>query len=252
MGLDNECMETQKKRVLLVEDSREMQALVRHSIGEICNLNSVASAGEGRKELERGGYSLLLLDVSLPDGSGFEFCKALRAEPRFADLPVIFLTGKTELSSKVQGFEVGGDDYVTKPFDPDELKARVRGKLRRTKAAGSSFVMAGFRVDLSLQKIFVVNNDGSETALPLTPIEFKLMSHFMKNEGKVFSRQKLLDMFWSDSLYVSKHTVDTHISSLRKKLAAPGANLRSIFKQGYTFTIPDESKDRDRDHQVSM
>jgi two-component system phosphate regulon response regulator PhoB len=242
-------METQKKRVLLVEDSREMQAIVRHAVADICNLQSVASGEEGRRELEKGIYSLLLLDVHLPDGDGFEFCKNLRAERRFADLPVIFLTGKTELTSKVQGFEVGGDDYVTKPFEPEELKARVSGKLRRTKSSGASFVMAGFRVDLSLQKIFVMNPDGTESPLPLTPIEFKLLSHFMKNEGKIFSRQKLLDLFWSDSLYVSRHTVDTHISSLRKKLGPPGANLRSIFKQGYTFTAPEEN--RDRQHEAS-
>jgi two-component system phosphate regulon response regulator PhoB len=242
-------METQKKRVLLVEDSREMQAIVRHAIGDICTLHSVVSAEDGRSELEKGIYSLLLLDVSLPDANGFEFCKSLRSEKMFADLPVIFLTGNSELTSKIQGFEVGGDDYVTKPFEPEELKARVQGKLRRHKASSTSFMMAGFRVDLSLHKIFVTNGDGTETPLPLTPIEFKLMSHFMKNEGKVFSRQKLLDLFWSDSLYVSRHTVDTHISSLRKKLGPPGVNLRSIFKQGYTFTAPDEK--RDREHETS-
>ncbi|WP_413558361.1 response regulator transcription factor [Bdellovibrio sp. HCB209] len=240
-------METQKKRVLLVEDSREMQAIVRHAVEGICSLYSVSSADEGRKELEKGIYSLLLLDVSLPDANGFEFCRDLRAERKFADMPVIFLTGKTEVASKVQGFEVGGDDYVTKPFDPEELKARVRGKLRRSKSAGSSFVISGFRVDLSLHKIFAISEEGGETPLPLTPIEFKLLSHFMKNEGKVFSRQKLLEMFWGDSLYVSKHTVDTHISSLRKKLGAPGSQLRSIFKQGYTFTTPNEIKDTERD-----
>ncbi len=224
-----------------------MQAIVRHAIGDICSLHTVAAAEEGRRELDKGIYSLLLLDVSLPDANGFEFCKDIRAEKKFADLPVIFLTGRTELTNKIQGFEVGGDDYVTKPFEPEELKARVQGKLRRLKVTGTSFVIAGFRVDMSLQKIFVMNNDGAESPLPLTPIEFKLLSHFMKNEGKVFSRQKLLDLFWSDSLYVSKHTVDTHISSLRKKLGPPGVNLRSIFKQGYTFTAPDEKKDREHE-----
>ncbi|WP_413575566.1 response regulator transcription factor [Bdellovibrio sp. HCB290] len=235
MMTDNETMETQSKKVLLVEDSREMQAIVRHAVEEVCILVSVSSAKEGLNELEKGQYALLLLDVSLPDANGFQFCRDLRAERRFSDLPVIFLTGKSEVSSKVQGFESGGDDYITKPFDAAELKARVRGKLRRSGNGESSIITSGYRVDLLLHRIFSTDEGGVESPLSLTPIEFKLLSHFMKNEGRIFSRQELLELFWGDSLHVSKHTVDTHISSLRKKMGAGGSQLRSIFKQGYIF-----------------
>jgi two-component system phosphate regulon response regulator PhoB len=187
--------------------------------------------------LHQENYSLLLLDITLPDGDGFEYCQQLRNQKKFSDLPIIFLTGKTELENKIYGFEVGADDYVTKPFEPEELKARVLGKLRRVKATDGTFTNKGIKIDYHLQKAFVVD-EGKESALPLTPIEFKLLSHFLKNENKVFSRQELLDLFWSDSAYVSKHTVDTHISSLRKKMGEKGPYLRSIFKQGYSFTVP--------------
>ncbi|QDK36860.1 DNA-binding response regulator [Bdellovibrio sp. NC01] len=179
---------------------------------------------------------MLLLDVNLPDRDGFEYCRELRSQRMFYDLPIIILTGQSQLDSKVHAFELGADDYITKPFEARELKARVLSKLRRSgKANETSFFAGGFRVDFSVQKIFSIADDEKETALNLTPIEFKLLSHFLQNEGKIFSRQELLDLFWADSMYVSKHTVDTHISSLRKKMGPAGASLRSIFKQGYRF-----------------
>ncbi|WP_413582411.1 response regulator transcription factor [Bdellovibrio sp. HCB288] len=230
------------KNVLLIEDSREMQAIVRHSISDVCLLKHVGTAAEGRNELDLGIYSLLLLDVSLPDADGFEFCASLRKEKRYLDLPVIFLTGKTDLAQKVQGFEAGGDDYITKPFEPEELRARVKGKLSRIKELGSSFSLAGYRVDFSMQKIFEMNEEGVEHALPLTPLEFKIFSHLLKNSGKVFSRKNLLELFWADSLHISNHTVDTHISSLRKKMGERGGLIRSVFKQGYTFEPLNESQ----------
>ncbi|MBO9668585.1 MAG: response regulator transcription factor [Bdellovibrio sp.] len=236
-------METQNRRVLLVEDARDIQLVVRNALDPFCTLDTVSTIKAADAVLHQESYSLLLLDITLPDGDGFEYCQKLRNQNKFSDLPIIFLTGKTELESKVYGFEVGADDYITKPFEPEELKARVLGKLRRSKSVESSFMSKGFKIDYHLQKAFMVGDAGKETALPLTPIEFKLLGHFLKNEGKVFSRQELLDLFWADSAHVSKHTVDTHISSLRKKMGEKGGHLRSIFKQGYSFSVPKGSED---------
>lgn len=229
--------------MLLVEDARDIQYIVKAAIGDFCTLKCVETTAEADVELRNGNYSLLLLDVNLPDRDGFEYCRELRSQKIFFDLPIIFLTGRSQLDSKVQAFELGADDYITKPFDARELKARVVGKLRRSgRSNETSFLSSGFRVDFSVQKIFVLTDDEKETALNLTPIEFKLLSHFLQNEGKIFSRQELLDLFWSDNMYVSKHTVDTHISSLRKKMGPAGANLRSVFKQGYRFSAGVDAK----------
>ncbi|MNT20508.1 Phosphate regulon transcriptional regulatory protein PhoB [compost metagenome] len=195
---------------------------------------------------------MLLLDINLPDQSGFKFCAEIQTQQRYKSLPVIFLTGDGDLGSKLLGFELGAYDYITKPFEPAELKARVLGILRRGHMTTVKDVhVNGYRVDLRLQKVFERDTTGAEKALGLTPIEFKLLSHFLQNENKVYSRQQLLDLFWGDSVYVSKHTVDTHISSLRKKMGSSGSLLRSIFKQGYLFSNPSSVREKEKTPHAS-
>jgi DNA-binding response OmpR family regulator len=223
-----------KKRVLLVEDAKDMQLIVKAAIDDICDVNSVITLREAMTELESDLYSLLLLDVNLPDGDGFEFCQSLRSKEFFADLPIIFLTGETEVRSRVLGFELGADDYVTKPIEPVEFAARVLAKLKRNRRTQTSFTQAGYRVDLLQHKVFE-KVEGQEKILNLTPIEFKLLCHFLQNKEKIYSRQDLLKMFWGAAVHVSDHTVDTHISSLRKKMGESGGLIRSVFKKGYCF-----------------
>jgi two-component system, OmpR family, phosphate regulon response regulator PhoB len=227
-----------EKRVLLVEDAMDMQMIVKAAIEKNCDLKCVETLSAAQTELSRNEYSLILLDVNLPDGDGFEFCQSLRRKDIYSDIPIIFLTGETETRSRVLGFELGADDYVTKPIEPQEFTARVLAKLKRPRKAQTSFSQAGYRVDLVLHKIFEKGEDGAEKALVLTPIEFKLLSHFLQNREKIFSRQDLLSMFWGDDVHVSGHTVDTHISSLRKKMGEPGRMIRSVFKKGYRLSSP--------------
>lgn len=229
------CFMPTNKKVLLVEDSRDMQLTVSTAIGDDCKLTCVGSIADAEKALKSGNYSLLLLDVTLPDGDGFEFCKTLRAMPEYADLPIIFLTGHGQIEDKILGFELGADDYVTKPIEPEEFTARILGKLRRQKNAQTVINQAGYRIDLSKQKVFSTSDDGQERELSLTPIEFKLLTHFLQNEKKIFSRQDLLNLFWGNTVHVSGHTVDTHISSLRKKMGSSGILLHSVFRKGYCF-----------------
>ncbi|KYG65535.1 hypothetical protein AZI86_00195 [Bdellovibrio bacteriovorus] len=229
-----------KKNVLLVEDARDIQLLVRTALGDLVHLKCVETVDQANKELHQSDYALMLLDVTLPDANGFDFCKRLRSEEEFAELPIFFLTGKDETASKVAGFNSGADDYVTKPFDPEELAARVMARLGR-KGQGQNqsqeiFQVDGYRVDLVQHKIFQRQASGEDEYLPLTPLEFRLLSLFLRNEGKVFPRQELLRLFWGDDVYVSRNTVDTHISSLRKKMGADGTAIKSIFKKGYSFT----------------
>lgn len=223
-----------RKRVLMIEDARDMQVTVKAAIGHICDLVCVSTLGDGEKELKSGDYSLLLLDVNLPDGDGFEFCRDLREKREFVDLPIMFLTGEIEIDSKVLGFELGADDYVTKPIEPTEFAARVMGKLRRSKQKVEGFTRGPYRVDMVAQRVHDVTLG---KPLSLTPIEFKIFTHLLQNEGQLFSREDLLQLVWGGDVSVSRHTVDTHISSLRKKMGEAGSLLRSVFKKGYFLSF---------------
>lgn len=225
-----------KKNILLVEDARDIQLLVSTTLGDRVNLTCVDTADKADKELHSKEYALMLLDVRLPDANGFDFCRRLREEEAFADLPIFFLTGAGETASKITGFNSGGDDYVTKPFDPQELEARVMRKLEKPVSGKDMIVIDGYRLDQVQHKVFQRRQNGEEALLPLTPLEFRLLSLFLRNEGRIFPRAELLRLFWGDSLNVSRNTVDTHISSLRKKMGVDGAALKSFFKKGYCFT----------------
>lgn len=226
------------EKVLLVEDSAPMRMIVEATLGPICELESVESLSQAREALAKNEYALLLLDVGLPDGDGFEFCRSVRSDSRFAALPIIFLTGESDVERRVLGFEMGADDYVTKPFEPKEFRARVRARINRTQAEakGTALSFGNFSVDLTRQKAFL-KIEGSLRELSLTPIEFKLLVQFLRHQGQVFSREELLTVVWGNAVHVSGHTVDTHISSLRKKVGNYSYCFKAVVKKGYCFTF---------------
>lgn len=231
-------------RILLVEDALSMQLVVQAAVGSLCSLTCVTTIADAEKELAQGPYALILLDVELPDGNGFEFCKKLRGQERYGIVPIIFLTWKADVDQRVLGFSLGGDDYIVKPIEPKEFSARIEAKLKRRPQGPlqTTFCKADFKVDLTSHRVFLTSNNGvgngeCEKELNLTPIEFKLLIHFLRNEGVVLSREELLVAVWGDSVHVSAHTIDTHISSLRKKIAHTGHNLKAVVKKGYCFTL---------------
>lgn len=225
-----------KKSVLLVEADKDTCLQVTQALSDAIELTCVDSAASAVKALGSKAFSLMLLDVKLPDGSGIDFCKKLRAMEENYDLPIFFLTHQTEITDKVRSFEAGADDYILKPVDPAELRARVLGQIRRRSNSYSQIRVDNYRVDFTLHKIFDIAIDNTETALALTPLEFKIFCHFLKSPGKVFTRSELLGLFWGNNVYLSKNTVDTHISSLRKKLGDGSVAIKSVFKQGYCYT----------------
>jgi two-component system phosphate regulon response regulator PhoB len=226
-----------KEKVLLVEDAPDMQMIVRATIGNDCELTCAGSIAEAEKQLSEKDFGLLLLDVVLPDGSGFDYCQKLRAEGKFKNLPIFFLTGQDDVDKRVMGFELGGDDYITKPFEPNEFKARIFGKLKRANpGTESSFSRGIFSVDWGAQKASMTKKDGSRVELALTPIEFKLLVQFLRHEGRTFSREELLVAVWGSSVHVSGHTVDTHISSLRKKVGDFSSYFKAVVKKGYCYS----------------
>lgn len=172
---------------------------------------------------------LVLLDIIMPPPDGYEVCRALRANPRTAKLPIIFLSAQDEPIDKALGLELGADDFVSKPFHPKELAARVRAVLRRLRPVEPAILSVG---DLSLDlERFEATYQG--TPVPLTRAEFKLLSILSRHPGTVFTRSQLIDGIWDGNRIVTDRSVDVHIRRLRKKLGKGAAIIRTVRGIGY-------------------
>jgi two-component system catabolic regulation response regulator CreB len=199
-----------------------------------------ATGGEGRRLLEREKPDLVILDVGLPDVNGFELCRELR---KTSGVPVIFLTARADEVDRVVGLEIGGDDYVVKPFSPRELTARVRAVLRRSAAAGhpgpqpTTEGATAFAVDE--QRMTIAYH---RTPLELSRVEFRLLSALLKYPGRVFSRQALMNAAWDDPDVSLERTVDTHIKTLRNKLKGVRPDCDPIeTRRGFGYCLRETS-----------
>lgn len=232
------------RKILLVEDSADAVALVRHALGNVAQLEWVRTYREAAAQLERNQFDLILLDVTLPDGDGFHLCSILQAEEKFRHLPVILVTSRDSVMDKVMAFSVGADDYVTKPFDPLELRARIEARLRRREQALRALDVAicgPIEIDKRSQ-IATVTEDGETRELELTPIEFKILLLLASKPDVVFSRTAILDSVWGSNVHVFPRSVDTHVSKLRKKLGPKSDCIMSVHGTGYKMERPDERR----------
>lgn len=216
-------------RVLLVEDEPPIAETVAYALREDgFDVDHCLTAGAALAST--GPYDLAILDVGLPDLGGFALCRELR---RKADLPVIFLTAHAAEAERVLGFELGADDYVTKPFSPRELVARVRAVLRRAHGAAPATTANGFEHDADGHRIRWRNQ-----WLDLTRYEYGLLAALLQRPGAVLSRAQLMDRVWGDALESGDRTVDTHVKTLRAKLHAldPSADpIRTHRGLGYSI-----------------
>lgn len=175
-------------------------------------------------------FDLLLLDVMLPGKSGYDVCREIRSKK--PDLPIIMLTARSQEAEKVLGLEMGADDYVTKPFSPLELRARIKALLRRSQGSQpTSYAFASVVVNLERMEVL----DG-ERPIELTSLEFRLLTALIQNAGRVLSRERILDLVWGANAVVTDRVIDTHIANLRKKLEPHGSkHISSIRGIGYRF-----------------
>ena len=223
------------KRVLIVDDEapiREMIAVALEMAGYECD--EADSAQTAHASIVDRKPDLLLLDWMMPGTSGIEFARRLRRDEVTADIPIIMLTAKTDEDNKVQGLEAGVDDYITKPFSPRELVARLKAVLRRTTPKG---VEEAVTVDnLTLDPVsHRVTADGRP--LELGPTEFRLLQFFMTRPDRAYTRSQLLDMVWGGNVYVEERTVDVHIRRLRKALGERHDYLvQTVRGTGYRFS----------------
>lgn len=224
--------------ILLADDSLDTQLLVKQTLGEQYHLTCVQTVAEATSKLKEKRFDLVILDVGLPDGDGFQICAQLRNADETRQVQVIFLTGKTGVANRVMGFSLGADDYIEKPFAAVELSARVKAKVDRLRTSGEreSFLVKGnLRLHLLQQRI-LISGPAGESEISLKPMEFKLLLHFMRNEDRVFSRQHLIDAVWGNSTFIVDRTVDKHICSLRNKLSACAHYVQTVPSFGYKFS----------------
>lgn len=226
-------------RILIVEDEPGLVTMLRYNLErEGFRVDEAADGEEGLLKVEEAKPDLILLDWMLPRVSGLEVCRRVRRRPESRDLPIIMLTARGEETDRVRGLDTGADDYVTKPFSPSELMARIRALLRRARpsTAHETLNCGNVVMDLAAHKVW---RDGR--AVKLGPTEYRLLRYFLEHTGRVLSREHLLDAVWGRDIYVEERTVDVHVRRLRKALNtdAEADPIRTVRSAGYAFEAPE-------------
>jgi two-component system phosphate regulon response regulator PhoB len=222
-------------QMLLVEDDRSLaDLLLWHFNRERFEVRTAVDGEEALLLAQENPPDIVILDWMIEGVSGIEVCRRLRRNPATANVPIIMLTARGEESDRVRGLETGADDYMTKPFSPRELIARVGAVLRRVRPAlaGEMLQYAELEMDVSAHK---VKRDGQSIALG--PTEFRLLRHFLEHPGRVFSREQLLDNVWAHDSDIELRTVDVHVRRLRKALNEGGRRdlIRTVRSAGYAL-----------------
>ena len=225
--------------ILVVEDEDAIRGMLMMVLEQAGFLPiSAADAEEAQKALDENMPDLILLDWMLPGISGVEWARRLKKEPIYRDIPIIVLTARGEEEDKVRGLEIGADDYMTKPFSPKELVARIRAVLRRSgKIQGQAQITVGdLMLDTEQHRLSI-----GDKQLEVSPTEFRLMHFFMTHPDKVYSRSQLLDQVWGRSVYIEERTIDVHIRRLRKILEEHGREdlVQTVRGFGYRFSLAD-------------
>jgi two-component system phosphate regulon response regulator PhoB len=222
-------------KLLLVEDDKTLaELLIWHFEREEFDVRRTADGEEALMLAEESPPDIVILDWMIEGVSGLEVCRRLRRKAATANVPIIMLTARGEETDRIRGLETGADDYVTKPFSPRELIARIAAVLRRVRPAlaGEQLAYADLEMDVVSHK---VKRDGKSVALG--PTEFRLLRHFLEHPGRVFSRERLLDAVWPHGAEIETRTVDVHVRRLRKALNEGGRTdlIRTVRSAGYAL-----------------
>ncbi len=223
-------------KILIIEDEPDIRKNLEYNLSrEGYSVLTATSIAEAEQLIYSNNLSLILLDLMLPDGSGLDLCKKMKSDPDVQNLPIIILTAKDDEVDKVVGFELGADDYVTKPFSVRELILRIKAVLKRGENKKDIVEIdrqfGDLKIDIDSHEVFV---DGE--LVNLTALEFKLLIQLVDRRGRVQSREQLLADVWGYSAEVTTRTVDTHIKRLREKLGTMGKYVQTIRGVGYKFS----------------
>jgi two-component system phosphate regulon response regulator PhoB len=224
------------KRIAIVEDEAELAALLDYNLSRNgYETRTFGGSGGALKSLEEFKPDLVVLDVMLPEVDGFELCRQIRRSAALGRIPVLFLTARADEVDRVLGLEIGGDDYMTKPFSPRELVARVKAHLRREEMDAEPAVLdiGPFRLDRNARRVM-----HGDRELSLTSTEFNLLEFFLTHRGHAYSRDQLLESVWGAQRYVTPRTVDVHVRRLREQIEEQPENpkyLTTVRGFGYRF-----------------
>jgi two-component system response regulator ResD len=219
-------------KVLVVDDEARMRKLVKDFL--VIKGFQVIEAGDGEEAVDlffaQKDIALVILDVMMPKMDGWQVCKAIR---QYSQVPVIMLTARGEERDELQGFDLGADEYISKPFSPKILVARVEAILRRSNAAASDVIRVG-GIDIN-KAAHQVTIDGVPVDLSFK--EFELLTYFVENQGIALSREKILNNVWNYDYFGDARTIDTHVKKLRSKLGVKGDYIKTIWGMGYKFDV---------------
>ena len=223
----------ERTKILVVDDESRMRKLVKDFLQK--NNYEVLEAGDGSEALdiffEQNDIALIILDVMMPKMDGWQVCREIR---NYSKVPIIMLTAKGDEKDELQGFDLGVDEYISKPFSPKILVARVEAILRRAGKAASGDVMEAGGIHLD-QAAHMVTIDGQKVELSYK--EFELLTYFMENKGIALSREKILNNVWNYDYFGDARTIDTHVKKLRSKLGVKGDMIKTIWGMGYKFEV---------------
>lgn len=226
--------------IFVVEDEEDIARLISHNLQAAgFSVQSFVSSASVLTEAAREMPALFLLDVMLPGTDGFELCRHIRQTPALSAIPIIFLTAKTSEADRVKGLELGGDDYITKPFSPRELVARIRSVLRglrQAPAAGEVLRLGDLEIDVSSMTVQVQGRNVLTTVR-----EFRLLEYLATHRGRVLTRDQLLDAVWKETPFVTPRSIDVYIRRLREKIEADPRHpqyLKTLRGIGYRFEVP--------------
>lgn len=229
------------QKVLLIEDSLEYQKIVVATLGSKYEITIAGTAEQALDSVAHETFAMMLIDVGLPGRDGLSLCQELRQDPRLVNTPILMVTGRAETADVVSGFEAGADDYIQKPFKPEELRARVEARLKRAKASADvasskseKFDQADLRFAIGLQRV-VHMVAGKEQPFDLTPNEFKILYFLARSDGRTRTRNEILKEVWGEHLHVIERTVDKHVCALRRKMGGAGRYVLSVPGEGYRF-----------------
>lgn len=222
-------------RILVVDDEQDLCEILKFNLETDGYTVETANSAEEALEMDIKSFDLLLLDVMMGGMSGFAMAKKLKADPETKDIPVVFLTARDTENDTVTGFNLGADDYISKPFSLREVAARVKAVLRRTNMGEfdqpvEQLTYKTLTLDIVKKKVLI---DGEE--VPLTKKEFEILKLLLQNKGRVFSREDILNKVWSDEVYVLDRTIDVNITRLRKKIGNYGKCIVTRLGYGYCF-----------------
>lgn len=223
----------EKLKILVVDDESRMRKLVKDFL--VKSNYEVVEAEDGEQALdiffEQNDIDLIILDVMMPKMDGWQVCREIRA---YSKVPIIMLTAKTDERDELQGFELGVDEYISKPFSPKILVARVEAILRRTSQVSADDILeaGGIRIDKAAHSVTVDGNP-----IDLSYKEFELLTYFMENKGIALSREKILNSVWNYDYFGDARTIDTHVKKLRSKIGEKGNLIKTIWGMGYKFEI---------------